>query len=166
MINVLFLCILKMLTFSELVGYVNSDDVARVLPTLITWPRTSTVDGMDRACLTVRQENLHLEGVVKEAETDVELHAMGRRDAVILLRLLAAHRYNLMMLTKVDNLLVYHNGKLAVRVVLNETQTGRSASIEFAQVRAALEKLASDGVSPFVAAVAAALVFYAVYSMW
>lgn len=131
-----------MRTLLELFESVDSDDAAHVLPTLITWPRTETVrDTFDSAALKIVQQNLNLDAVAKEADTDVELHATGRRDVVTLLRMLKAHKHSLMMLTKVDNLLVYHNGTLAVRVSLNETQSGRSAAMDVLRVRAALEKI-------------------------
>jgi hypothetical protein len=156
-----------MLTLSELFECVSFDDAARVLPNLFSWPRTSTVRHLDSACLTVSQENLNLEGVVRVASTDVELHASGRRDAVTLLRLLAVHRYDLMMLTKVDNLLVYQNGTLAVRVVLNETQTGRSASIDVAQVRMTFEMVAKKSAIPYFVGTLGVvlLLMYAAFSM-
>jgi hypothetical protein len=72
-----------------------------------------------------------------------------------------------MMLTKVDNLLVYQNGTLAVRVVLNETQTGRSASIDVAQVRMTFEMVAKKSAIPYFVGTLGVvlLLMYAAFSM-
>lgn len=123
----------------------SQDHIERVLLHLFTWPRTTTLRDLDRACLTVPQDILNLDAAATVANMDIELHATGRRESVTLLKILAAYRTSLMMLTKADNVLVYDNGVLAVRVRLNETQTGRSASVDVAQVRMAFRKMLSWG---------------------